>query len=250
MMQGSLAERLRVLRAQRGLTLVEAAENAGVGRDTLSDLERGRRHPVMPTLSKIAQGYGVPVEDLLDEPALAGKAEASEASGQPVTETTASDPLEYPEVQEWLRRQGHMNQGEFLSWVEEQESLEEVEDAVGELRRLRDKLLDDLKQTPVRDALFGPPRAEGLTGDAWVREVFRPNTLAHRVGNKLRSEYLAREVALSNYSRVLFIEGKAEDYLVHGPISEYAQERHQQILAARRALLKESYARGLAVVGS
>jgi transcriptional regulator with XRE-family HTH domain len=69
---GSLAERLRVLRAQRGMTLVEAAEQAGVGRDTLSDLERGRRHPVMPTLAKIAQGYGVPVEDLLEEPALAG----------------------------------------------------------------------------------------------------------------------------------------------------------------------------------
>jgi transcriptional regulator with XRE-family HTH domain len=71
---GSLAERLRVLRAQRGMTLVEAAEQAGVGRDTLSDLERGRRHPVMPTLAKIAQGYGVPVEDLLEEPALAGAA--------------------------------------------------------------------------------------------------------------------------------------------------------------------------------
>ena len=74
MISGSLAERLRVLRAQRGMTLVEAAEQVGVGRDTLSDLERGRRHPVMPTLAKIAQGYGVPVEDLLEEPALAGAA--------------------------------------------------------------------------------------------------------------------------------------------------------------------------------
>jgi transcriptional regulator with XRE-family HTH domain len=74
MMQGSLAERLRVLRAQRGLTLVEAAEKTGVGRDTLSDLERGRRHPVMPTLAKIARGYGVPVEELLEEPLPLGDA--------------------------------------------------------------------------------------------------------------------------------------------------------------------------------
>jgi transcriptional regulator with XRE-family HTH domain len=57
------------------MTLVEAAEQTGVGRDTLSDLERGRRHPVTPTLAKIAKGYGVPVEDLLEEPALAGKLE-------------------------------------------------------------------------------------------------------------------------------------------------------------------------------
>jgi len=46
--------------------LVEAAEKIGIGRDTLSELERGRRHPVMPTLSKIARGYGVQVEELLD----------------------------------------------------------------------------------------------------------------------------------------------------------------------------------------
>jgi transcriptional regulator with XRE-family HTH domain len=75
MMQEWLPTRLRLLRAQQGLTLVQAAEKIGIGRDTLSDLERGRRHPVMPTLSKIARGYSVPVEDLLEieEPALAGK---------------------------------------------------------------------------------------------------------------------------------------------------------------------------------
>ncbi len=81
MMQGSLAERLRVLRAQRGLTLVEAAAKAGVGRDTLSNLERGRSHPVVPTLAKIAKGYGVPVEELLEEPVAAGKAEAPREAG-------------------------------------------------------------------------------------------------------------------------------------------------------------------------
>jgi transcriptional regulator with XRE-family HTH domain len=80
MMQGSLAERLRVLRARRGLTLIEAAEKAGVGRDTLSDIERGRRHPVMPTLAKIAKGYGVPVEDLLAEDVITFDNEAVRAA--------------------------------------------------------------------------------------------------------------------------------------------------------------------------
>src|SRR5215210_2498051 len=68
MMQGSLAERLRVLRARRGLTLTEAAERAGVQRQTLALLERGERHPHTPTLHKIAKGYDVPVEDLLESP--------------------------------------------------------------------------------------------------------------------------------------------------------------------------------------
>lgn len=81
MMQGSLATRLRVLRAERGLTQRQAAARAGVTPETISDLERGKRHAYMPTLAKIAKGYGVPVEDLLEEPVLAGKAEAPRGAG-------------------------------------------------------------------------------------------------------------------------------------------------------------------------
>jgi transcriptional regulator with XRE-family HTH domain len=67
MTQGSLAEKLRVLRARRGLTLAEAAKRAGITPDTLSELERDKRHAYTPTLAKIAKGYGVPVEELLGE---------------------------------------------------------------------------------------------------------------------------------------------------------------------------------------
>ena len=67
-MQGSLARKLRVLRAERGLTLRQAAEQAGVRPGTLSELERGLHRPHDITLSRVAKGYGVPVEDLLEEP--------------------------------------------------------------------------------------------------------------------------------------------------------------------------------------
>ena len=89
-MQGSLAETLRVLRARRGFTLTEAAERAGVQRQTLALLERGERHPHTPTLHKIAKGYGIPVEDLLEEPALVGKADAPDAGRPDSSETIAS----------------------------------------------------------------------------------------------------------------------------------------------------------------
>jgi transcriptional regulator with XRE-family HTH domain len=65
-MQRSLPEKLRILRAERGLTLEGAALETGVTRETLGLLERGKRHPHTPTLTKIARGYGVPVEDLLE----------------------------------------------------------------------------------------------------------------------------------------------------------------------------------------
>jgi transcriptional regulator with XRE-family HTH domain len=60
-----LAVRLRVLRAQQGWSIETAAKQIGVTTDTLSDAERGKRRPYMPTLAKIARGYGVPVEELL-----------------------------------------------------------------------------------------------------------------------------------------------------------------------------------------
>jgi len=81
----SLARRLRILRAARGITLAEAEELTGVTRETLGALEHGQRGAYTSTLEKIAKGYGFTVGDLMaeDEPALAGasgpKAEAPEA---------------------------------------------------------------------------------------------------------------------------------------------------------------------------
>lgn len=60
-----LASRLRRVRLERGLSLRGAAAQVGVTKETLSDLERARRHPHPPTLAKIAKGYGVEISDLL-----------------------------------------------------------------------------------------------------------------------------------------------------------------------------------------
>jgi transcriptional regulator with XRE-family HTH domain len=67
-MQESLATKLRVLRAERGLTLRQAAERVRVRPATLSDIEHGRSQPHDVTLAKIAKAYGVPLADLLEEP--------------------------------------------------------------------------------------------------------------------------------------------------------------------------------------
>jgi transcriptional regulator with XRE-family HTH domain len=67
-MQESLGHRLRVMRAERGLSLREAARRAGVVKETISDIERGHTHPYDVTLAKLARAYDVPVEELLEEP--------------------------------------------------------------------------------------------------------------------------------------------------------------------------------------
>jgi len=62
---GSLALKLRLLRAERAWTIEEAARQAGVTPETISDAEHGKRRTYLPTLRKIAAGYGVPTEELL-----------------------------------------------------------------------------------------------------------------------------------------------------------------------------------------
>jgi DNA-binding XRE family transcriptional regulator len=64
---GPIALKLRVIREERALTQKEAAELANVSHLTLIDLESGKRDPYMPTVTKIARAYGVPVEELVEE---------------------------------------------------------------------------------------------------------------------------------------------------------------------------------------
>jgi transcriptional regulator with XRE-family HTH domain len=59
MTQDSLGRNLRMLRADRGITLAEAEELTGVTQETLSALERGQRGAYTSTLRKIADAYDI-----------------------------------------------------------------------------------------------------------------------------------------------------------------------------------------------
>ena len=62
-----IAVKLKVLREERSLTQKEAAELAEVSEVTLYRLESGKQTPYMPTVTKIARAYGVPLDELLEE---------------------------------------------------------------------------------------------------------------------------------------------------------------------------------------
>jgi transcriptional regulator with XRE-family HTH domain len=64
---GPIALKLRSLRQERGLTQKEAAKLANVSQLTLIRLESGKRDPYMPTVTKLARAYGVPLEELVEE---------------------------------------------------------------------------------------------------------------------------------------------------------------------------------------
>jgi transcriptional regulator with XRE-family HTH domain len=83
----SLARRLRVLRAARGITLAEAEELTGVTRETLGALEHGQRGAYTSTLEKIAKGYGTTVSALLEEDPEANMALAGSSKAEAPPET-------------------------------------------------------------------------------------------------------------------------------------------------------------------
>jgi transcriptional regulator with XRE-family HTH domain len=78
-MSVDIGERIRSLRTARGLSQEEVARRTGIGLKSYGDLERGRtRDPHYSTLRGVARALGVRVEELLEEPVLLGKGEASE----------------------------------------------------------------------------------------------------------------------------------------------------------------------------
>lgn len=62
-----VAERIRGLRRQRGMTLQKLAERANVSKSMISKVERGEASPSATTMSRLADGLGVSISNLLGE---------------------------------------------------------------------------------------------------------------------------------------------------------------------------------------
>src|SRR3954452_7257559 len=69
-----VAERVRELRAARGLSLDALAGRCGVSRSMISLIERGESSPTAAVLEKLAAGLGVTLPSLFDAPAGAARA--------------------------------------------------------------------------------------------------------------------------------------------------------------------------------
>jgi len=87
-----IAQRIRDLRLERGLTLDALAERSGVSRSNISLIERNRSSPTATALDKLATGLGVTVASLfeLEESPTAPASPLSRASEQPVWSDPAS----------------------------------------------------------------------------------------------------------------------------------------------------------------
>lgn len=62
-----VGKRVRELREDRGLSQEELAELTGVGRNTISEIERGVTSPQLRIVRKLAHGFAVPLHELIRE---------------------------------------------------------------------------------------------------------------------------------------------------------------------------------------
>lgn len=60
-----LGKVIRVKRESKGLTQVELANKSGLDRNYIGMVERGERNPSYLSLQKIAQGLGLPVDEMI-----------------------------------------------------------------------------------------------------------------------------------------------------------------------------------------
>jgi len=61
-----LKNRLPVLRAERGWSQAALAERLGVSRQTVNAIEKGRYDPSLPLAFKIAEVFGLAIEDVFE----------------------------------------------------------------------------------------------------------------------------------------------------------------------------------------
>ena len=85
-----IAERVRELRAARGLSLDALAGKSGVSRSMISLIERGESSPTAVVLEKLAAGLGVLLPSLFDAPAAAPRGPVARRDDQPQWRDPAS----------------------------------------------------------------------------------------------------------------------------------------------------------------
>jgi transcriptional regulator with XRE-family HTH domain len=169
-MQESLGRRLRLMRAERGLSLREAARRAGVVKETISDIERGKTHPYDVTLAKLAEAYEVPIEELLEDPV--PLVEAPQESGQPRITDLVMDAVRNTDEKDW----------QAIHRAQESEKLQisipSVENAAIEHLAERDKgeLIDglfELAKSKLKEEQENARLREALEGVTQLREADR-----------------------------------------------------------------------------
>ena len=68
MLDKNIAANLKRIRKAKNMSLDRMAEQTGVSKSMLGQIERGESNPTVSTIGKIIEGIKVPLEELIEEP--------------------------------------------------------------------------------------------------------------------------------------------------------------------------------------
>ena len=219
--------RIRETRAEKGWTVRRLAEESGVDKNTVSDVERGVRNPNPITMHKLAEALGVEVMELFPK--------AHEAPRPLEQPPTAS-----PEVRDWLMERGAkfalLSDAEFSELVLNMEAGTQDNDLLEGIERLEDEINEEGRS--VERALMREFRQGGNLfpntpdGPDVVKRAFARHKEVMRLRRALTARYQVFRRSLANYSMRLFDAGRTSDFLVHPRLAE----------TMRRQLLEKAFA--------
>jgi transcriptional regulator with XRE-family HTH domain len=229
----TLAERLRILRAEKGWSLVEAGKHCRLSPDNLSMIEKGLRKPQIATLRKLAVAYEVDFQELVS---------LQEFSDTRKDSAPAKGLLDREDVRDWLREKGAplllMSDEEFVEMVGTFEQLEDFDDFVRELVAERAGVEDLLNTHAAREALFPKqPIPSSLPKSERERLAMQPGRDMSALRREVRVEYRAREAAVSRINQQLYIEGDIEGFIAREMPPDLVRVLRQARGRARKEML-------------
>ena len=219
--------RIRETRAERGWTVRRLAEESGVDKNTVSDVERGVRNPNPITMHKLAEALGVEVVKLFPK-------------AQETPRSLEQPPTASPEVREWLMEQGAkfavMSDAEFSELVLNMEAGTQENDLLEGIERLVEKITGEdlsVERALMREfAQGGNLFPNTPDGPDVAKRAFARHKEVMRLRRALADRYQVFRRSLTNYSMRLFDTGRTSDFLVHPRLAE----------TMRRQLLEKAFA--------
>jgi transcriptional regulator with XRE-family HTH domain len=227
--------RIRVTRAERGWTVRRLAEESGVDKNTVSELERGVRNPNPLTMHKLARALNVEVADLFPKAKTQSWSDASTERNERWSQV----------LKEWL--QEHNAQRILMSDEEVVENLKRL--ASGSDRQaIVNRFEQEARKTfeeekTVEDALTNEFSRGGrllpvpTEGPGQKQQFFARHKDYSRLQREVRSCYGRYYRALETVNRSLFHAGRANDFVI-------LNKRPQTVEAIReatRALQEEAH---------
>jgi transcriptional regulator with XRE-family HTH domain len=225
--------RLKEERELHGWSQKKLAEESGVSRDSISNYETGQRDAWPATAKKLADALGIEIADLREparEPAVP-LVEALRRAGHVADE----------DLDRWLEEHGArrilMTDDEMLQGFEQMASASDRQDIPSRFEKEALEAIEEERQV-LEDLQIEWARGGALipkSGEAGSRMREKA-----RLGQEMRFFYRRYLTSLDRFGEALYLEGRADDFVMIVGRPQIAEARKAALQALREEAFKNS----------